>query len=238
LAPRDGILLLASFLCGSIPFGLLLARAKGINIRAIGSGNIGATNVGRALGQKFFILCLLLDALKGLIPVLVAGWVLGGLGDWTPPVQVSWLWLGCAACAVLGHVFCPWLKFKGGKGVATSLGAFLGVFPVMTAAVLGAAAIFFIALRTTRYMSLASIAAAAGLPVCVMGVHILGYVHRIRESRLPFDPSECVHAIFGTGRPFVVVAAAMGLLVIWAHRANLRRLKAGTEPRFGAIRPS
>ena len=125
----------AAFLCGSIPFGMLIARARGIDIRAHGSGNIGATNVGRVLGRTWGVAVFALDVCKGLAPVLVAGAALGTLGHIAAPARDAWLVLATAAAAILGHVFCPWLRFKGGKGVATSLGALAGVFPVLTIAV-------------------------------------------------------------------------------------------------------
>jgi len=234
---RDGILICLSFLSGSIPFGLLIARAKGINIRVVGSGNIGATNVGRALGRNYFLLCLSLDALKGLVPVVLAGWLLGGLGDWTPAPAASRIWLACAAAAVLGHVFCPWLGFRGGKGVATSLGALLGVFPLMSAAVLGAALVFAATLRISRYMSAASIAAAVGLPLCVIGVQASVLIFHARRAGLPLSARWLTEALVRDGLPFILVAAGLGMVVVWAHRANVRRLRAGTEPRFAAKRP-
>lgn len=231
---REVLLILASFLSGSIPFGLLLTRAKGIDIRTVGSGNIGATNVGRALGKKYFILCLILDALKGLLPVLVAGWMLGALGKWIVPPAVSWIWLACTAAAVLGHVFCPWLKFKGGKGVATSLGALLGVFPVLTLAVFGSFVVWAITLKVAKYMSLASVAAAAALPFCVAGVFLLVHYRQHQASPDTVPLGDWPHTVFEHGLPFLVVSVVLGAVVIWAHRANMRRLRAGTEPRFGA----
>ncbi len=223
----DGLLLAASFLSGSIPFGLLITRAKGIDIRTVGSGNIGATNVGRALGKKYFILCLVLDALKGLLPVLAAGFGLGAIGTTMPAPGTSWVWLACMAAAVLGHVFCPWLKFKGGKGVATSLGALLGVFPVMTIAGLGTLLVWAVFLKGLRYMSLASMIAAASLPAWVT----------LMVALAPRSPDAGPGSRWQHGLPYILVASALGLLVIWAHRANIARLRAGTEPRFGAAKP-
>lgn len=221
-----GLFAAVAFLMGSIPFGLLIARAKGVDIRKVGSGNIGATNVGRVLGKPYFFLCFALDFLKGFVPTLTAGWIAGTLGRLDLPAERSLPWLGVMIAGVLGHVFSPWLKFKGGKGVATAIGAISGVAPAL--AVPGAAAfvVFFVVLRWKRYMSLASMAAAASLPACVA---------------LFFALAPCLgwgdgSNALGRAWPFVGVTALIGVLVVWTHRANLARLRAGTEPKFGAKR--
>ena len=148
------MLVVVAYLLGSIPTGLLLARAFGVDIRSAGSGNIGATNVYRTLGRKFGIMTLAGDCLKGLVPVLAARY----LG-----VSAGWLALTGSA-AFLGHVYTVFLGFKGGKGVATALGVFLGVSPL---AVPVSLAIFSLVLWKWRYVSLASITAAAAMPVIV-----------------------------------------------------------------------
>jgi glycerol-3-phosphate acyltransferase PlsY len=221
----------AAFLCGSIPFGMLIARARGIDIRAHGSGNIGATNVGRVLGRTWGVAVFALDVCKGLAPVLVAGAALGTLGHIAAPARDAWLVLATAAAAILGHVFCPWLRFKGGKGVATSLGALAGVFPVLTIAVALAALTWLAALRVTRMVGVASVMAAGALPVLVFGVFAgataVGY----------FDT--WAHA-WAAATPAIVVTAALAGVVIVRHRGNLRRAMAGTEPKVAWIggRPS
>ena len=154
------LIIIAAFLAGSIPFGLLIARAKGVDIRKHGSGNIGATNVGRVLGRRYFFLCFALDLLKGLLPTLAMGAALGALGAFTMSMHDAAWWLGAAVASILGHVFCPWLGFKGGKGVATGLGALLGVFPLLSVAGGVATVVWILAMLLWRYVSLASIIAA------------------------------------------------------------------------------
>jgi acyl phosphate:glycerol-3-phosphate acyltransferase len=190
------IIVPAAYLLGSIPTGLLLARAfGGIDIRATGSGNIGATNVYRTLGKKVGVLTLIGDCLKGLIPVVVAK--LLGLDD---------MWVAAAGVAAfIGHVYSLFLGFKGGKGVATALGVFLGTSPL---SVLLALAVFVLVLWKSRYVSLASITAAAVLPPVVTLV---------------------------SGKPlFIAMTTFIVLLVIYKHRENIQRLRAGTESRFRA----
>src|SRR5689334_18385696 len=123
------LLIPAAYLLGSVPFGLLVGLARGIDVRSAGSGNIGATNVGRLLGGKFFALVFFLDLLKGLLPMLAAGFVVHFRA--TDP-QISSLWLAVGFTAILGHMFSIFLKFKGGKGVATSTGVILGLWPYYT----------------------------------------------------------------------------------------------------------
>ncbi|GIW74797.1 MAG: glycerol-3-phosphate acyltransferase [Phycisphaerales bacterium] len=208
-----------AYLLGSIPVGYLIARAKGVNILAVGSGNIGATNVRRVLGPKPGALCFVLDVLKGLVPTLVSGVVLGTLGDLEAPASSVWLWLLTPVLAVVGHVASPWLGMRGGKGVATGLGALLGVFWVLTAAVVLALGVWFAVLRIGRYVSLASVAAALSVPAwaALLPVLVLG--------RLP-----------GSAVPMVVVAVALAALVVLRHAGNLRRIAQGTEPKIGRPR--
>lgn len=204
-----------AFLSGSIPTGLLIGRAKGIDIRQLGSKNIGATNVGRVLGKPWFFVCFAIDFLKGCLPALAAGHLMGVLGTMDLAPAQAWMWLAVMMAAVMGNVLNPWLGFKGGKGVATSIGAMSGVFPPL--AVPGAA-IFVVWLAMRRvfgYVSLASI--VAGL--CLAPI------------------TAAMFAAAGSTRgmwPFVTVATLLGLLVVWTHRANIVRLRAGTEPKAGA----
>ena len=189
------LLLAGAYLLGSIPTGLLLAKAAGVDIRATGSGNIGATNVYRTLGRSVGIATLVGDCLKGLLPVLVAKYV--GMPE---------LWVALAGLAAfLGHVYTVFLGFKGGKGVATALGVFLGISPL---SVLIALVIFIAVVATSRYISLGSITAAAAMPPVV--------------------------ALLDGRPPLVAVTLAIALLVIWKHRENIQRLRAGTENRFKA----
>ena len=189
------LLIVGSYLLGSIPTGLLLAKAAGVDIRSTGSGNIGATNVYRTMGRTVGILTLVGDCLKGLIPVLVAQQL--EMGDAIIAI------VGTAA--FLGHVYTVFLGFKGGKGVATALGVFLGVSPTGV----GIAVVIFIAVVAAfRYISLGSITAAAALPFIITAL-----------DRRP---------------PIITMTAVIALLVIWKHRENISRLREGTESKFKA----
>jgi glycerol-3-phosphate acyltransferase PlsY len=193
-------LVLLGYVLGSIPFGYLLVRARsGGDVRAMGSGNIGATNVARTAGMSIGVATLLLDAGKGYFAVWLAGHFSGG------NIRIM-MYAGLAA--ILGHVFPVWLKFSGGKGVATALGVFL---MISWAAVVAAVAIFAIVVLFWRYVSLASVSAAAALPLLVYLLYAPGHA-----------PPSAVTA--GT-----LLAA---VLVIVKHRLNIERLMAGTEPRF------
>lgn len=208
-----------AFLCGSIPSGLLIARAKGVDIRRSGSGNIGATNVGRVMGKRYFFLCFACDFLKSCAPVLAAGRALQVLGSFDVPAPSAWLWLGTMVAAVLGNVFNPWLGFKGGKGVATSIGALTGVFPPLAVAGAASFAVWITTLRFSRYISVSSIAAGLALPVAAFMASFVAW----RIANIPMS----------RGVPFVVVAVFLALMVVFTHRANIVRLRAGKEPRVG-----
>ncbi len=190
---KEITLIAAAYLIGSIPTGLLLARAFGVDIRNTGSGNIGATNVYRTLGRKVGIMTLVGDCLKGLVPVLAAKY-LGISSGWIALVGLS---------AFLGHVYTVFLGFKGGKGVATALGVFLGVSPVAVPAVL---VIFSLVLWKWRYVSLASVTAAVAMPVLVAVVE---------------------HNAF-----LILMSILISAVVIYKHQGNIERLRAGTESRF------
>jgi glycerol-3-phosphate acyltransferase PlsY len=206
-----GVFPLAGYLVGSIPFGVILARLHGVNLRQVGSGNVGATNVARALGRKWGYLCFFLDLLKGLAPVLAAGWLLHAFGE-VPTVPQQWAWLAFGGGAIAGHVFPIWLKFRGGKGVATSLGVVLGVWPFFTLPGLVSLAIWIALVLLFRFVSLASImAAAAFVPVFVL-------IQRERTARL---------------WPLVVFASLVVALIIFRHRTNIVRLLRGSENRVG-----
>jgi len=212
--------ILGAFLCGSIPFGLIIGRARGIDIRTHGSGNIGATNVGRVLGRKLGLACFALDVLKGLGPTLGFGLWAGYAGRfWLEPGE-SWRWLAVMCAPVLGHMFCPWVGFKGGKGVATGLGALLGVFPVLSIAGAGALIVWLAALRVWRMVSLASILAAASLPLWIAGSFVIVFARRDE----PLGTQGLSVAL-----PFLCLGVALAALVIVRHRSNMARIRSGTE---------
>jgi len=200
----------AGYLLGSIPTGYLAGRIRGVDIRAAGSGNIGATNALRVLGKPAGIAVLAVDLLKG----LAACWLAAPSVDRAffqhaqPAVGArEWLAVVCGVCAILGHNYTCWLRFKGGKGVATTGGVFLALAP---AATLATVACWIAVAVSTRYVSVASLAAAVALPLWV------GW--------------------FGGSTVLVGIAAGAGLMAIVKHRANIRRLRAGTEHRWGAPR--
>jgi glycerol-3-phosphate acyltransferase PlsY len=189
------MLIAGAYLLGSIPTGLLLGKAYGIDVRKEGSGNIGATNLYRTVGRKVGIMTLAGDCLKGLLPVLaVKCSVL--------PVEYA-AWVGLAAFC--GHVFSVFLRFRGGKGVATALGVFLALSPVAVAVALG---VFLVLMLIWRYVSLGSVGAAAVMPVAVWAL--------------------------GEGRVVGGVTMIVAVIVIFRHTENIKRLVAGTESRFKA----
>lgn len=227
--PLFALALPLAFLMGSVPFALLIGLANGVDIRTTGSKNVGATNLGRALGLRFFLLCFALDALKGLIPTLAFGLAAGFVGTRAfslPPLAAA-LWLALVAAPVAGHMYSPWIGFKGGKGVATGLGALLGVFPALTLPGLGALVVFLGVFFAFRYVSLASILAAASLPLWVW------YAFRLASTVLAQRPTLGDPLTPFPARPevYLPVSAALALVVILKHRGNIRRLLAGTEPK-------
>lgn len=189
------LLICAAYLIGSIPTGLLLGKAYGIDVRNEGSGNIGATNLYRTVGRKVGIITLIGDCLKGLLPVLFVTF------SGVPPEFAAWVGLA----AFCGHVYSVFLKFKGGKGVATALGVFLALAPLAVAI---AIVLFAVLMFAWRYVSLGSISAAAAMPVAV---YFLG----------------------GT-RTVIAVTVVIAAIVIIRHHENIRRLIAGTENKFKA----
>ncbi len=200
------VLLVGSYLLGSIPFGYLAGRLVGIDIRQAGSGNVGATNVVRVLGKRYGYPVFALDVLKGFGAVKIAILMAPGRPpEWNSPEIVGIL---AAMSSILGHLYPPWLKFNGGKGVATSAGALLALTPVAT---LIGVAIWIIVFWLTRYVSLASITAAVVLPIVIV------MVSSQDENK---------------GKPLVYSSACVAVIVIWRHRSNLSRLMRGTEPRF------
>lgn len=218
------LFILGGALLGSVPTGYLIAQARGIDLRARGSGNIGATNLGRVLGRGAFILCFTLDALKGLAPPLAWGLWTGHAGRLDLPASELLAYLSVMSAPVLGHMFCPWLGFRGGKGVATGLGALLGVAPVLTAAGLVGLAVWLIVFRLRGIVSLASIAAAASVPLSVLALLLL--------ARAGAGPEGWGRADLSRWWPYLLLTGVLGGVVILRHRANIARLRAGTEGRF------
>ena len=219
---------LVAFACGSIPVGPIVARLRGIDLRTVGSGNIGATNVGRALGWKWGVLVYVLDAIKGAAPVLAAGAMAGILGkpaDEVAPADMWW-WLLMPIASVLGHMFSPFVGFKGGKGVATGSGAMLAVWPTLTGPLLVAIGLWAVLLAATRYMSVASMAAAISIPLTVAAAAAIRTGDGTPDGELPLR-----HAL-----PAIIVTGGVALLVVWKHRPNIERLLAGKENRLGTKR--
>lgn len=197
------IVALGAYLLGSIPFGYLAGLLSGVDVRQHGSGNIGATNVLRVLGKKYGFPVFLADTLKGFVAVRLAF----SLGHGMPGAAYR-LGILAAICAVLGHSFPVWLGFRGGKGVATSAGACLGLLPV---AALITMAVWIVVFLLFRFVSLASVIAVMSLPVSVWFLTL----HETSDRLL-----------------LLFFSAALPGLVILRHRGNLRRLAEGTEPRF------
>jgi glycerol-3-phosphate acyltransferase PlsY len=212
---------LAGLALGSIPFGVMIGRLKGVDIRAAGSGNIGATNVGRLLGTRWFFACFVLDMLKGLIPPLVTGLVAGTVGNFIIPADTALAWLAVMVAPVLGHMFSPFTGFRGGKGVATGVGALIGVMPVMTIPAVGALVVFLAVLGLWRYVSAASCVAAGSIPVWVY----LEFGLAEQQERLD--------DWLVRGWPFLLAGSVLAVLVIYKHRSNLGRLLRGSEPKVG-----
>ncbi len=201
---------IAAYLLGSIPTGYLLFRIfRRQDIRSMGSGNIGATNVLRAGGKGLGAATFILDVLKGCAAVWLGGYF---ASHWMPAVPLRTAEAFAALCAVLGHVFPIWLKFRGGKGVATGFGVFLIVSPI---AALSAIGLFAVVLAISRYVSISSIVAAFSFPVFAWLL--------VTGARPPF---------------FFVAASLVSLLIIVKHHPNIRRLIAGTESRIGAHKPA
>jgi glycerol-3-phosphate acyltransferase PlsY len=202
---------LVAYLVGSIPFGFLIGKAKGIDVRDHGSGNIGATNVVRTVGKKEGIAAFILDFLKGLMAVWLVQTLLAPErgGTWSAPGPNYEAWFGvlAAVCVILGHNYTCWLGFKGGKGIATSAGALVGLIPFV---LLGAVVVWGIVFFATRYVSLASLVAAVLLPVL-----------------------ELLKMALGRGEiAYLLVALVLCAMAFWRHRSNIQKLRRGEEHKW------
>jgi len=224
----DALILIVGYLLGSIPFGYLVAKSRGIDIRQHGSGNIGATNVMRTLGKGPGYTVFACDALKGLAAVLIGHHiavtyslnftqvrdVMHGVtheiyrSTYFEKLPESIGAISAAIACIIGHNFPIWLGFKGGKGMATSAGVLIGMMPLTAATCM---LIWLLVFLATRYVSLASIAASIALPASTMVFLLLGFVH---------------------GWPYFYFAVAACMLAVWRHRSNIVRLANGTENRF------
>ncbi|HSQ11797.1 MAG: glycerol-3-phosphate 1-O-acyltransferase PlsY [Candidatus Binatia bacterium] len=188
-------LIVFAYLLGSIPTGYILGKFAGVDVRQVGSGNVGATNVARAVGKWQGVLTLLADAMKGMLPAAI------GLTMMLPSAAIAAL----SAAAFLGHLYPIFLNFRGGKGVATALGALLVIAPLASLLLV---AIFAAVVFPTRLVSLSSIVAAASAPFALW--------------------------LFLQPRAIVLLGAFLAAMIVWRHRGNIQRLRAGTEPRFDA----
>lgn len=196
----------SAYLIGSIPFGFIIGKSKGIDIREHGSGNIGATNVRRVIGKKYGILCFILDFLKGLVPVITVSI----FQRWQIIPESASLAVAFAAFAtVAGHVWTVFLKFKGGKGIATSAGAILAMAPY---SIICAGLVWVVIFKLSRFVSLASIVAAITLPITAVVLNITG-----------------TYPLSASIQWLLAVIAALAVI---RHRGNIKRLLNGTENRF------
>ena len=214
--PYLAAIIFISYLIGSIPFGFLVGRLRGVDVRKYGSGNIGATNVFRILGAKWGVLVFFCDAGKGVLAVLLAKWLAGhfpadlrhGPAFYLEPVGVPPVVGGIIAAiwCIVGHSFPVWLRLRGGKGVATSAGVMFGLLPLAS---LTGFVVWVIVFYSTRYVSIASLAGACALSLAVLVI--------------PGDPDRW---------PLFVLSVVAVLLIFWRHRANIERLRNGTEHRW------
>ena len=207
-------LIILAYFIGSIPFGLIVGRTKGIDPRKAGSGNIGATNLGRLLGIKFFAIVFTLDLLKGLLPMLAASFIVHRAFP-NPDAFIYFLWLLVGFASILGHMFSCFIQFKGGKGVATSAGVILGLFPFYTWPALICLVCWIVLFAWQRIVSLASIIAAGIFPIAFIALGLAG-CYPLTQRQWPLIA-------------FAVLVAAM---ITFKHRSNIGRLRSGTEHRF------
>ena len=197
------LLIIAAYLIGSIPFGLIISKCFGSDIRKVGSGNIGATNLARTIGKKWGCLCFILDAVKGFVPTMIASKVLGSEIN---AVNIGII-IATGSAAICGHVFPLYLKFKGGKGVSTSFGVALGIWPYYTVCALVSLATWLVVTFTTRYVSLGSIVAAIVFPV-TMSLAII-FINAWKLSQI---------------WPLLLASFLISFVLIFLHRSNIQRL--------------
>ena len=195
-----------AYLLGSIPVGYIVGRLKGIDVRQHGSGNIGATNVLRVVGKGWGVAVFAADALKGFWAVRIALWLVVRTPD--AGEYADFFAILAAAVCVAGHSYPIWLRFKGGKGVATAAGAIFGIMPIAAIAIF---VVWVVTFLTTRYVALASIAGALALPV------VVAILLRLNLTQ---------------GMVLLYFSVFMSALVVWRHRSNIVRLRDGTEHRF------
>ena len=238
------LLPILAYLVGSIPFGVLIANSKGIDITRHGSGNPGATNVFRVVGKSFGISCLLLDFLKGFLPVVLSANLLRVAGE-SPLVSLPFLWglagelpgdkqffahtiqVVTALAAIMGHNYSIFLRGKGGKGIATSAGVLVALSPMV---LLGALLVFVVTFYFSRYVSLGSIIGVLSIPVLL---HLTD-----RLQHVDGDKTQPTLWEAGTwNKPLMVFSLIAAGLAIWRHRSNIKRILAGTEDRLSARTP-
>lgn len=195
-----------SYLIGSIPAGYLVARCVGVDIRRVGSGNIGATNVLRVLGKPCGYGVFLFDFLKGVLAVRLSILMMNRL--YPTHEHIEFIGIAAGTLCVIGHVYPIWLGFKGGKGVATSIGVVFGLMPFAALAVV---IVWLVVFQTTKYVSVASITAAVALPFAVI---VIGQLQKTN------------------GMAFVYFSICLTVVIVWRHRSNLSRLMKGTEQSF------
>jgi glycerol-3-phosphate acyltransferase PlsY len=206
---KNVVLIVISYLIGSISFALVIAKVQGIDLRKIGSGNLGATNLARACGRKWAYFCFLLDFFKGFVPSFVAGFF---ICPGSPTASALALWLAVGVAVIFGHIFPFYLRFKGGKGVATSFGVVLGIWPYYAIPGLIVFVLWAIIVLIWRYISLGSVIAAAVFPAIMIALTII-----LKDWH------------FSILWPLILAAIILCSLVIFLHRANIKRLLEGTE---------
>lgn len=211
------VLIIGGYLIGSVPFGLIIAKTHGKDLRSIGSGNIGATNLSRALGRKWGYFCFALDVGKGLLPTALAATLLSEPAGLTELFGA--LAVGCATIA--GHIFPVYIGLKGGKGVATSFGVALGLWPYYTICSIFTICIWVVVVLIWRYISLASIVASVAFPIILV-------------IAIAATPSWHFHNLW----PLLAAATAIPLMIIMRHKDNIKRLIGGTESKTKKHKPA